>query len=344
MVLPATNRIGLLTRDLLEKGYLSAAGRVLGVVAQSVQTGLVAQRLKELEEEAARLAERGDKLHSTNPVLRALLADLDDVLAQNARRLNNASGGVQANGVTAAGQLTKRLAGLDDDLAQRIGIVWNQPDAEAVNLLVNYVDSPAWANELRQYPQQVLDVVRNQALRGMVNGWHPSVTAEMVSQMVEGVTLSQADNLLRTLHLQSYRGGTAIHQQANAAILTKQIRVAVLDDRTCLSCIALHGTELQVGERIDDHHRGRCTSLTEVVGLPPKNIPSGVEWFNGLPENRQRVIAGHANYEALKANAVRLPDFVQPYRDDTFGNMVREASLKGLLGDGARDFYRYPSQ
>jgi hypothetical protein len=148
---------------------------------------------------------------------------------------------------------------------------------------------------------------------------------------------------MRTLHLQSYRGATALNQTANSDIITKQTRVAVLDDRTCLSCIALHGTELRVGERVDDHHRGRCTSLTDVVGLPPKNIPSGADWFNGLPEARQRIIAGHANLEALKAGAVTLGDFVQPYQDEAFGTMVGEASLKGILGDRARDFYLYPS-
>jgi hypothetical protein len=80
-----------------------------------------------------------------------------------------------------------------------------------------------------------------------------------------------------------------------------------------------------------------------VVGLPPKNIPSGADWFNGLPEARQRIIAGHANLEALKAGAVTLGDFVQEYQDEAFGTMVGEASLKGILGDRARDFYLYPS-
>ena len=340
---PATNRIGRLTRDLLERGYVSTAGSVLSTVARSVQAGIIKQRLAELDDEAARLGESGDKLSSTNPVLRALLADLDTVLIGNARRLNQVAGDVQANGVTLAQSLTQRLAGMDTQAAQRIGIVWNQPDPEAVNLLVNYVDGPGWAAEMRRYPQQVIDTVRNQALRGIINGWHPSVTAEIIAQMTEGVTISQADNLLRTLHLQSYRGATALNQQANSDIITKQYRVAVLDDRTCLSCIALHGTEIPVGQRVDDHHRGRCTSLTEVVGLPPKQITGGADWFNGLPEDRQRIIAGHANYEALQAGAVVLGDFVQEYQDQAFGTMVREASLKGILGDRARDFYRYPS-
>lgn len=343
MVLPATNRIGTLTRGLLEEGYLSTAGRVLGVVAGSVQSGMVAQRLKELEAEAIRLAESGDKLSSTNPVLRALTADLDNVLIQNAQAINGVGGDVQANGVTLAQSLTKQLAGMDTAAAQRIGIVWNQPDPQAVNLLVNTVDGPGWANTLRGYPQQVLDTINNQAVRGVIEGWHPSRTAQMISEMVNGVPLSQADNLMRTLHLQSYRGATAINQQANADIITRIIRAAVLDDRTCLCCIALHGTELRVGERVDDHHRGRCGPLTDVVGLPPKQIESGADWFNGLTEERQRIIAGHANFEALKAGAVQLRDFVQVYQDEAFGLMVREASLKGILGDRARDYYLYPS-
>jgi len=48
-----------------------------------------------------------------------------------------------------------------------------------------------------------------------------------------------ANTLMRTLQLTSYRDATAASQNANISIIDQVIRIAALDDRTCLSCITL---------------------------------------------------------------------------------------------------------
>lgn len=330
----AANRLGDLVSGLLDKGYEQAAGATLHAVGASVTSGIVAQRLAELDAEAARLAANGQRLQPDNPVLRALLADLEPVLGQNGVRIDAGAAQTQQAGVTAAGHITRGLAfpGIRDAQLAGIGVQWNTPDPEAVNALVGYVNTPGWAAEIGAYPGRVLQAVQHQAIRGMVEGWGASRTAREIRKIAEGMTVAQANNLMRTTQLQSFRDASAIHSAANADILTGQIRIAALDDRTCLACIALHGTRLAVGERVEDHHQGRCMAIQEVRGRP-RSVTTGEQWFAGLPEERQQAIAGNAAFEALASGKATLRDFVQPYQDKTFGRMLREASVKELVGN-----------
>jgi hypothetical protein len=335
MALPPVNpeRISDLVERLLDRGYREAASAVIGAVARSTNTGLIARRLDELEAEARRLSEAGERLAPDNPVLRSLRADLADVLRRDAQALNEAAPQVQQTGVEAAGTLTRQLAlpGFTDRDLALARIVWNTPDAEAVNRLVQYASSEAWARELRRFTTSALDVVNGAAIRGFVEGWGPLRIVREVRRLAEDFPPFQANNLMRTLQLQSYRAATAAHQQANAGILEYQIRIAARDERTCLCCIALHGTRLPVGEPIQDHHQGRCTSIAVVRGFP-RTVQTGEVWFNGLPREQRLIIAGPGVLEALERGEVRLADFVQPYSDPVFGDMVREGSLRRALG------------
>lgn len=333
MTLPSPEKISDLVARLLDRGYEATTEAVIGAVVRSTNSGLIAQRLDELEQEARRLREAGERLTPFNPVLRALTADLEMALRQDAQAINQASGGVQQAGAEAAGILTRQsaLPGFTDRDLALMRIVWNTPDPEAVARLVNYANSPAWALEIDRYAPGALEVVNGAALRGFIDGWGPLRIAQEVRRLSEGFPAASANNLLRTLQLQSYRGATAIHQQANAGILVEQIRIAALDDRTCLCCIGLHGTRLPVGEPVEDHHQGRCTSIAVVRGFP-RDAQTGEDWFASLPAERQRRIAGPGAFEALKRGDARLSDFVQPYTDPVFGEMIREASLKRALG------------
>lgn len=317
---------------LLGRGYDNAARQVLAVVAGVVTTGIVEQRLRELDDEAARLAENNQKLSPDNPVMRALLADLADRLAAAAFQVDQAAADIQAVGAAVGGQLTRQLAlpGWSDEALRLAGVSWTLPDPEALNALVNFVQSEGWAQEIGRFPGLVLETVQNQAIMGFVEGWGPLRAAREIRSMTEGYAPFQANNLLRTLYLQSSRTGTAITQEANRDILVGQVRMAVLDDQTCLSCIAQMGDVLPIGVRIDDHHQGRCFPVSLVKGIE-RTFTSGEDWFFSLPEERQLAIAGPGKLEALKTGRATLRDFVEEYEDATFGRMLREASLSGVL-------------
>lgn len=349
MVSPQTPRpkqgtIQDLINGLLDRGYTREVQPVLNAVARSVNSGLIQTRLDQLDKEVQRLIDAGEKLTPDNPVMRALLADLDDTMKVNARVVDGAAEAVQQTGINAASTIQRQLAlpGITDQQLARLGVTWNKPDPAAVAQLVQYSQSDNWANLLAQYGQGIVDTVNNQAIRGIASGWSPLRTARNIRDITENLPASQANTLMRTLQLTSYRDGTAIQQTANQDIASQVIRIAALDARTCLSCIALHGTviwdsETDAGQpvpRVDDHWNGRCTSVVQVKGRP-LNVQTGVDWFNNLSTERQQQQASFADspgkWQAFQNGDVTLQDFVHQHQDDTFGQMVTEATLSGAL-------------
>ncbi len=320
-------RIDSLIAQLLDRGYEAAAQDALRAITASVESGIVARRFDELDAEAARLVEAGERMSASNPVLRALLADLEPALRRSTLQIDRGALAAQTAGVEAAGVITRRLALGDLPLA---AVGWNTPDPEAVNALVGYLRGDAWADELGRYPQQVLDAVLNQAVRGMVEGWGALKVAREVRRVAANLSVAQAANLMRTAQMTSFRDAAALHQRANADILTHQVRYAALDDRTCLCCVALHGTILPVGERVDDHHQGRCVGIAVARGSS-RMVQTGEAWFAALDAERARGLAGDSAYELLRSGRATLRDFVQSYTDPVFGQMVREASVRGIL-------------
>lgn len=325
-----------LISGLLDRGYVSATRPTISAISSGVTSGRIDTRLNQLEAEAARLAELGETFTADNPIARALLADLDDELRRQAGLINRAGPGLVESGSNAAGTITRQLAlpGFSNQQLEVMGIRWNVPDPEAINRAVGYLGSDAWTTELSRYADGTLDVINNHILNGIVQGRGPLAIAREARQLTEDLPIARANNLMRTLQLSSYRQATAVHQLANADIADEIIRIATRDDRTCLCCIALHGKRYPVGTVIQDHHQGRCTSVLAVRGRT-LNVPTGEQWFDSLPEDRQLQIAGPGNFEALKSGKVKLADFVQTYDDPVFGTMVRQASLQAVTGRAA---------
>lgn len=312
------DRIKQVVNQLLDANYNRQVEPVLKAITSSVNSGLINQRLSELNAESQRLADEGKTLTADNPVLRALLADLDDTMKRNAGRIDGIADDVQRNG-TEAGQILAEILAMPPR--------WNRPDVEAINALIDYVNTPAFAQELTKYGDDVVAIVRNQAIRGIVEGWGPLKTAREIRRVTTALPAHKANVLMRTLQLQSYRRSTAIAHAANRDIIVKQVRIATLDTRVCLACVALHGQEMTVGEQVIDHHAGRCTSIAIVRGME-RDIPTGQSWFDGLSESDKLALAGPGKLDLLQSGKATLRDFVQPYEDAVFGEMLREASIK----------------
>jgi hypothetical protein len=229
---------------------------------------------------------------------------------------------------------------LSDQALRVAGVQWNVPNPEAVNSLVGYASSDAWAGMVSKYGDDVVDIVRRTAIQGALEGWNPVRTAREIRGLVEGLPPNYANTLMRTLQLTSFRDAGVIHRVANADILTEQIRVAALDDRTCMACIAEHGKHFPIDARIDDHYNGRCTSITVIKGRAAPDILTGPEWFERLDDAQQQEHMSGAAWAAWKAGDVQLDEFATTTTDPVFGTMVVEASLKGILGAGAQEYYQ----
>lgn len=330
-----------LLSNLLDRGYTTATRQVIASLARETETGPLADRLAQFDAHVAELAAAGQPIKADDAYLRALLAEFGNSLRKGALLIDAAAPDVQQIGIDAAGNFVRQttLPGFSDQQLASIGIGWNKPDPEAVAQVVQYTTSDPWKAELASFgdlENQVMMI----ALRGIVAGKGPVATANAIREAISSFPAWRANNIMRTLQLTAFRDATVIEQVANADILEPEIiRIAALDARTCMACVALHGTKLKLGERVNDHRQGRCTSITQLKGRP-RTIRTGEDWFNGLSEAQQRAQMGPGAWTAWKAGAISLQDFPQKSTDKVFGEVVLEASLKGMLGDAAQQYYQ----
>lgn len=111
----------------------------------------------------------------------------------------------------------------------------------------------------------------------------------------------------------------------------------------------MHGSIHPNDEMLADHHEGRCSAIPVlatweelgIMGVPETRpeIQSGEDWFKGLSETRQKEMMGGAKWRAWKAGAFEFGQLTKPYNSPVYGKMLREASLKEILGDKAKLYY-----
>jgi len=331
-----------LLSKLLDKGYSNATAQVIRSIARDTETGPLALRLDQFDQRAAELAAQGEQMSVDDPVLRALLADFGQALKKDALLINAAAPDLESLGIDAAGNFVRQtsLPGLSDKMLQGIGVTWNSPPPEAIQQVVQYTAGDAWKNFLSEYGD-IEAKVRAIAVRGIMSGMGPRAIANEIRHAVETIPAFQANALMRTLQVTSFRDSQVVHELANADILQPvKIRMAALDDRTCMSCVALSGTELALGERVNDHWNGRCFSITILRGRKAPDVQTGEEWFENRTEAQQRAQMGDAAYEAWIEGAIALNDFPHHETDPLFGEVITEASLKGMIGEDAKKYYK----
>lgn len=344
-------RAATFIRDALNQGFEDTTRSVVRAITKSSNSGIINQRLNELIAEAKLLAEAGKKIEADNAILTALFSNMDDTIAANVDRIRLAAGGLQGDAFSVADLANRQLMleGFDEATRTLISAQWNRVDPQVMEALVGYVDNAAWEQQLAQYGDDVVQQIRDIAINGPLEGWGPNRVANAIVNSVQGKAggagfpQSQAENLMRTLQGQSFRTAQTINRVANADILEPgdkgQLRLSALEpSRSCLACVALHGTYLPFDQRVDDHHRGLCTSIPLLSGRP-RTIETGQEWWDKRTPAQQLAQAGPANFAALESGAMTLPDYVQPYHDPVFGDMLRQSSLSGRLGNGAKEFY-----
>jgi len=322
---------------LLDGNYTRAADLVVQAISGATGNPRTKSLLGLIESEAA----KGIAITPDHPAVRLLRAELQEQLGAVRPLLNNAAGQLQQTGIQAGSTLARQLSlpGIGDSALAQIGVAWKTPDPEAVARLIDTATSEAWQREIKRFSANVTDDILKVVVRGMVEGLNPLTTARALADAVEGLPINRAGTMMRTLQLSSYRKSLTTYHMANADIFSHKIRVAALDGRTCMSCVALHGTTMRLDEDVADHHNGRCSAIAVVRGMS-RDIQTGTDWFEALPENRQRQQMGGGAFAAWKEGAIALPDFVHKYDDAIFGPMVREASLKQMLGPDAKAYYR----
>lgn len=241
-------------------------------------------------------------------------------------------------GASAAQEMAQSTSGR---LGPAVAANWNRPDTEALEQLINYVDGPVLRAEFTQFGTRAAEQFADVVLAAVAQGKNPLALARIMELWLS-VPYAQAENIARTTQLWSYRSATHAAYRVNSEVVTGWLWYSAADDRSCISCWSQHGSVHPVNEILDDHHRGRCVPVPIVRGTRwADDFESGPARFEALAGDRQRRIMGPGMHAAWRAGAVDWRDFSRSYQDNVFGEMLRAASLRELLGDEARRYYSY---
>lgn len=338
MVSPAPSfiRIPDLIRRTLEQGFGETGQAIVADIVRRYQTPTMQRAFDEFNDYATEAQSNNLPFDINHSSFRALMAEFSLALQDNVAVLNNGQEAVLVSGYETANDLTRKLALgeiTDKQMQSVMGRVWNRPSPATIDYARQILTSDDWRNKLSDFPNAMRVQAQSIALRGITEGWSPTRTAGEITKSMQTLPAHAANQMVRTLQMHSYRTGQMINMQENSDILESHIRIAALDDRTCMACIALHGTELKLSERVDDHHQGRCTSIPIVKGRS-RDIQTGPEWFESLPEERQLKIAGPGKLEALKSGKIKWENMATSYSDPAYGRMIKEAALKDLIEQG----------
>lgn len=136
-------------------------------------------------------------------------------------------------------------------------------------------DSPLIAKLQDDFGIAVADQVEMHIVDGIAFGMNPRTIAAMLSRNLQadiGTGLGWVLTTVRTAQIKAYQTANHATYLANSRIVPEWVWVSALDDRTCMSCVAMHGTVHPVTETLNDHHNGRCLISGEMVKTKRGNV------------------------------------------------------------------------
>lgn len=222
-----------------------------------------------------------------------------------------------------------------------IQMAWNRLDPERIEIALGMLGagSPLRGRMTDLLGDAVAKQVADALFEGVALGRNPrAIHAELRRQLGKGLEWSLAQT--RTATVYAYREATRANYTANSEIVKGYRRMsALIPGRTCMACVALHGTEYPLETPLNDHYNGLCW-LEPVVapfselGLdlpgPERKVQTGEEWFRSLKPETQRAMMGDTVWEDWKAGRIRLRDMATTRHDDVYGEMTQEAPLRSL--------------
>lgn len=165
-------------------------------------------------------------------------------------------------------------------------------------------------------------VMKATLIRGVALGDNPNTAARvMLSRMQGGFDggLTRATVIARTEMLDASRAGSMAQDLANPDVVTGWAWSAEQDERTCISCIEMDGTEFPADEPgPDDHQQGRCARLPITatwadlgfdIPEPPSVAGDARDWFDAQPQDTQLAIMGPARYDLYQSGQASWGDF-----------------------------------
>lgn len=214
----------------------------------------------------------------------------------------------------------------------RLGASFNRLPVEAVASMAGFAsDGSPLANLLGQAYPEAANAVTDALIDATARGINPRATAAAMAH-AGGAGLQRSLVIARTEQLRAYRE-TARLAYEESGVVSGFYRLCAHDTRVCPACLAREGEfyPLSAGP-LREHPQGRCTMVPQVKGLKPLTWQQGEAWFNTIPEEGQRAILGKGRYEAWRAGDLRFPDMAQTVPNATWGDSLRVAPLRDVIG------------
>lgn len=233
-------------------------------------------------------------------------------------------------GASAAADLI--TATLTGETVASVSAGFNALPRAAVEAITGFLDpsGPLFAR-LNLLAPFVADLVADAIIQGVTLGFNPRKIARML-QDAFGNGLTDALRFVRTAQLWAYRAANHEVYRENSDVVTGWVWCASLSGRTCMSCIAMHGTIHPIEETLADHHNGRCSAIALVKNYPNPVEETGVDWFSRQPEAVQRKMMGREFFDAWRGGAFDLADMTTEHTDSVYGPMRVRRPLWDLLG------------
>lgn len=192
--------------------------------------------------------------------------------------------------------------------------------------------------------------VRDELIQGVGVGRNPRDTARRIRDALDG-NQARANLISRTEQLRAHRSASIEIFDANRDVVEGWIWHSALDERTCLSCVTMHGRFFASSEVFASHPGCRCSPIPKtksfaelgITGIPETSIdiPPGSDWFWSQPPHVRLRLAGPAKHAALESGVITLDDLAGFRVDKKWGPVRWERSLSDALGARrAREYYR----
>ena len=321
-------------RDLLQLERSAASDMVRAYGASWTR---VEARVSALWQEVTALREAGEDV----PPVRLMQLDRylrlqDEITAELRRFAQYADGSVTATQMAAvdmAQQHAPRLISAVASDAELAGleqfIDFAHAPRGAIEALVGYARGGTPLGRLLDaIPGQVNGSVRDTLIAGLTLGQNPRETAQQVRRAF-GTGLARALNISRTETLRAYRSATLLDYQANDDILEGWVWSAACDQRTCVTCFALHGRVFKLNRQMPAHPSCRCslTPLLKKAYRGDYEPARGPDLFARAAPEIQRAVLGPGAYAAYQRGRVQIENFVSFRRSREWGITVQRASL-----------------
>ncbi len=234
--------------------------------------------------------------------------------------------------------LTQTYFNDNPNLVKAFNASWDVLPSESIETLVGFLrpDSELTKGLERTIGQSATQNFSDKLIEGISLGYGSRKINSLINQTLSE-PLTWSINTVRTTQNYAYRETTRANYINNSEIVGGWKWYAALDGRVCLSCVNQHGRDFPTNARLNDHHQGRCTQIPlidkpERFGLKSPEVELGEQWFNSLPKTEQINRMGIDRHTAYRAGKFKFTDLSEVYQNDSFGEMLKEASLKSILG------------